>query len=139
MTKANKCLQFLDIAKDIGMMMILWMHIWDNKPIEFTPEFINYFVILTFSLWRDYHSTLLIYFEQTMVEVCFLLRKVLISSTLLSQFNSNTNYQNLGRIYTSINSLDHSNIHHTVGVFPFYHPVDFKSMSITFYIKNNDK
>ena len=72
-----------------------------------------------------------------MVEVCFLLRKVLISSTLLSQFNSNTNYQNLGRIYTSINSLDHSNIHHTVGVFPFYHPVDFKSMSITFYIKNN--
>lgn len=43
MTKANKCLQFLDIAKDIGMMMILWMHIWDNKPIEFTPEFINYF------------------------------------------------------------------------------------------------
>lgn len=70
-----------------------------------------------------------------MVEVCFLLRKVLISSTLLSQFNSNTNYQNLGRIYTSINSLDHSNIHHTVGVFPFYHPVDFKSMSITFYVK----
>ena len=44
MTKANKCLQFLDIAKDIGMMMILWMHIWDNKPIEFTPEFINYFI-----------------------------------------------------------------------------------------------
>ena len=37
MTEVNKRIQFLDISKGIGMMMIVWMHIWGNKPIGFTP------------------------------------------------------------------------------------------------------
>lgn len=45
MTEANKRIQFLDISKGIGMMMIVWMHIWGNKPTEFaSPELINGFI-----------------------------------------------------------------------------------------------
>ena len=34
---ATKRLKFLDISKGIGMMMIVWMHVWGNKPSGFTP------------------------------------------------------------------------------------------------------
>ena len=33
--------KFLDISKGIGMMMIVWMHIWGNKPETFTSPSIN--------------------------------------------------------------------------------------------------
>ena len=70
-----------------------------------------------------------------MVEVCCLLGKILISNTLLPQFYSDTNCQNLGEFHTSINGLGRSNINHTICIFPFYHPVDFKNMSVTFQYK----
>lgn len=39
---ATKRLKFLDISKGIGMMMIVWMHVWGNKPFGFTPpELLN--------------------------------------------------------------------------------------------------
>lgn len=34
---SKKRLKFLDIAKGLGMMMIVWMHIWGNNSFEFTP------------------------------------------------------------------------------------------------------
>lgn len=38
MTEASKKrLKFLDIAKGLGMMMIVWMHIWGNNSFGFTP------------------------------------------------------------------------------------------------------
>ncbi|NPD90900.1 acyltransferase family protein [Xylanibacter muris] len=46
MKSNNKRLQFLDISKGIGMMMIVWMHIWGNRPNGFTPpEMLNNFIV----------------------------------------------------------------------------------------------
>ena len=46
MTEANKVmtekkrLQYVDIGKGLGMMMIVWMHIWGNNFYNFTPPHI---------------------------------------------------------------------------------------------------
>lgn len=38
MMEANKKrLKYVDIAKGLGMMMIVWMHVWGNNFFEFTP------------------------------------------------------------------------------------------------------
>lgn len=38
MTGANKKrLPYVDIGKGLGMMMIVWMHIWGNNAYGFTP------------------------------------------------------------------------------------------------------
>ena len=34
---SKKRLKFLDDAKGLGMMMIVWMHIWGNNTFEFAP------------------------------------------------------------------------------------------------------
>lgn len=40
MMEANKKrLKYVDIAKGLGMMMIVWMHVWGNNFFEFTPPF----------------------------------------------------------------------------------------------------
>lgn len=33
----NQRLVYVDVAKGIGMSMIVWMHIWGNNSFEFTP------------------------------------------------------------------------------------------------------
>lgn len=43
---SKKRLKFLDIAKGLGMMMIVWMHIWGNNSFEFTPpSLLNRFIV----------------------------------------------------------------------------------------------
>lgn len=45
MTEANKArLRFLDNAKGLGMMMIVWMHIWGNNTFGFPPQFVNSYI-----------------------------------------------------------------------------------------------
>lgn len=42
MIEANKKrLRYVDIAKGLGMMMIVWMHVWGNNFFEFTPHLLN--------------------------------------------------------------------------------------------------
>lgn len=45
MTEVNKRLGFLDVSKGIGMMMIVWMHIWGNRPNGFIPPLLNNFIV----------------------------------------------------------------------------------------------
>lgn len=38
MIEANKKrLTYVDIGKGLGMMMIVWMHVWGNNTYGFTP------------------------------------------------------------------------------------------------------
>ena len=38
MTEVSKArLTYVDISKGLGMMMIVWMHIWGNNAYLFTP------------------------------------------------------------------------------------------------------
>ena len=42
---SKKRLKFLDDAKGLGMMMIVWMHIWGNNTFEFAPpELLNSYI-----------------------------------------------------------------------------------------------
>lgn len=39
--KMTERLVYIDVAKGIGMSMIVWMHIWGNNTFGFTPPYLQ--------------------------------------------------------------------------------------------------